>query len=713
MKQLYRNINITVLTVVFLVAVTCAFNLGASDATVTGIGQTIPMQTALDKLGIVHQAGQYYFDKEKDFLNEGAGVIRNELGAKNIKVMLNAKLISDPLSFYAFNTQWADCQTLLDIAQTPQFSQLFASDFQTFVLTAHDANDTAWSTGFTSVHSQQTEEEMYQLAVWLLTQYAGSSKTFIIQNWEGDNLFAHPHYIDINERTPQQYNDFAAWLNARNDGIIRARQQYPNAGVNLYYAIEVNRISYEPPGTAGKWLIDTILPYTYADLYSYSCWENITTSAQMQQNINTLKQKSPDSVIFGNDNVYVGEIGMAEQSETASAQQQIVKSQLEGSILAGSKYVFYWQLYCNERIDLLKDERELAKYQRPENGGMNGFWLIRADGTYTNTWFYLKGLLSGVEIPVDTGLKKNVLQHAAGGGANAILNPVLLDDMGDSSNLARPNGYIQSPVSGITFASFSAYNYANHFSKYGNDKTAAGGDGYLIYERHSDTILIESFADTDILHRLSVSISNDNGQTFASVQPTVIRCPQRDSFWRQFICAVSLAENITHIKIQTDAPSGWEVQITKVAFQNENADMSILTFDDMLDYSEMASHFNTVTEYNPQFAGDDKTYIKRFSSGAGDIVYAAGGASGRLVINTAQLLCSAQVQIYTSGDGGASWAVALPRVEGVQQAEWQWSFFVYSYTFSDGVDLVKIIFDGNELYDPLILSVQIEYFEAE
>jgi len=38
---------------------------------------------------------------------------------------------------------------------------------------------------------------------------------------------------------------------------------------------------------------------------------------------------------------------------------------------------------------------------------------------------------------------------------------------------------------------------------------------------------------------------------------------------------------------------------------------------------------------------------------------------------------------------------------------------VYSYTFSDGVDLVKIIFDGNELYDPLILSVQIEYFEAE
>src|SRR3954469_8888378 len=72
-----------------------------------------------DRLGVVHVDGKYHLTN-KDFLNEGAEQIQ-ALGSRVIKVWF----VQNPQKYYPFNSRWPAVNSLIELAQTPYYRELF------------------------------------------------------------------------------------------------------------------------------------------------------------------------------------------------------------------------------------------------------------------------------------------------------------------------------------------------------------------------------------------------------------------------------------------------------------------------------------------------------------------------------------------------------------------------------------------------------------
>jgi hypothetical protein len=93
----------------------------------------------------------------------------------------------------------------------------------------------------------------------------------------------------------------------------------------------------------------------------------------------------------------IGEFGYEERryphkvtvnDSTAHAQLVSVKTQLEYLLNWGVLYVFDWQIYCNE----ISDKNIPVGIAVHDNNQYKGYWLRRADGSYTPTYDYFKAL---------------------------------------------------------------------------------------------------------------------------------------------------------------------------------------------------------------------------------------------------------------------------------------------------------------------------------
>ena len=136
------------------------------------------------QLGVAHIGGRYSFS-ETDYLNEGAATAY-AIGARCIKVTLSLDTDNPSPKLYPFHSQWPSVTTLEGLADTPYYQALFEREFDTFILTAFRPGRSAgyWREGL-SLNDEQAEEKCFaSLTRYLLTKYAPSRKTFIIQNWE-------------------------------------------------------------------------------------------------------------------------------------------------------------------------------------------------------------------------------------------------------------------------------------------------------------------------------------------------------------------------------------------------------------------------------------------------------------------------------------------------------------------------------------------------
>ncbi|HEY4574921.1 MAG TPA: hypothetical protein VIJ26_13170, partial [Thermoanaerobaculia bacterium] len=140
---------------------------------------------ARDVLGVAHAAGRYDFTGG-DFLNEGADRVL-ELGSRVIKVFLYPGHMQE---LYPFNSDWSPLSSdVVELAQRPYLQQLFAKPFSTFLLEITPVTiSPQFLDGLTPEEAAAERDQMYRLAKYLLTTYAGSGKTFVLQNWEGDHL---------------------------------------------------------------------------------------------------------------------------------------------------------------------------------------------------------------------------------------------------------------------------------------------------------------------------------------------------------------------------------------------------------------------------------------------------------------------------------------------------------------------------------------------
>ncbi|NLH99515.1 MAG: hypothetical protein GX446_08470 [Chthonomonadales bacterium] len=342
--------------------------------------------TLSDVVGSSHIHGLYSFTNE-DVLNEGAAALL-EMGTRVIKVIMR----EDPAAHYPFNSAWPPVETLVDMAQTRHFRDLFARPFTTFILMAFSLEKPVhyFVERFSADDAEFERESMYRFAKHLLTTYRDTGKTFVIQNWESDWVLTPPEGpatpTPTRELDDDQAERMVAWCAARQAGVEQARAEVGDTGVNVLHALEVNLIGAALRGR--RCVTNCVVPHTRCDLYSYSSWDTQNDPAIFRDALSYLKEHAPASATCGRENVYVGEYGAPENEVgRPEAQIRLIRSATETALDWGARYVVYWQLYCNEPA---------RPYDgRPGNDDLRGFWLIRPDGTRPPVYDTLRAFMNG------------------------------------------------------------------------------------------------------------------------------------------------------------------------------------------------------------------------------------------------------------------------------------------------------------------------------
>jgi hypothetical protein len=342
-----------------------------------------------DVVGVTHVAGRYHLT-DKDFLSEGADQIL-ALGSRVIKVWFySGRQSGGPVDSYPYHSQWPKVASLVEGAQTPYFKTLFNKPFTTYILkvTALGREEGYWRTGISNEQKKDEQRQFYELAKYLLTQYKGTGKTFVLQHWEGDWM-VRGNYQGDQEPAPAALANMVEWLNARQAGVDQARQEVGQQGLHVYHATEVNRV-VQSMRTGFPNLVNRVLPHTHVDLVSYSAWDAATEHYAdpnvLRDALDFIAANAPDSTDFGNRNVYLGEFGMPENVYSLDKVRTAIPNAVRTALDWGCPYIVYWELYCNE----LKDPKSQLPVQ--SNDAVRGFWLIRPDGTKAWTWDYFHGL---------------------------------------------------------------------------------------------------------------------------------------------------------------------------------------------------------------------------------------------------------------------------------------------------------------------------------
>jgi len=351
-----------------------------------------------DVLGATHVRGFYYLT-DKDYLNEGADQIL-AMGSRVIKIWFYGKRHEHPEHVYRFNSHWPAAKSLVEGAQLPYFKEFFGKPFTTYILvvTSLGRSSKYWYDGVTQEQAQDETQQFYELTKHLLTTYKGTGKTFVLQHWEGDWM-TRKHVERETDPDPKVHLNMIKWLNARQAGVNKARQEVGCHGVNVYHAVEVNNIV--PSLEKGRPnIVNAVLPYTSVDLVSYSSYDSIFAAKDGRpelfgQCVEFIKDNLPSSAVFGRDSVYIGEFAVPENDQFSQKDiEVIVKNTVEIALKENCPWIVYWQLYCNELknspegnlpyndSEIKPNYNELIK----SNAEARGWWLIRQDGS--KPWVY-------------------------------------------------------------------------------------------------------------------------------------------------------------------------------------------------------------------------------------------------------------------------------------------------------------------------------------
>ena len=324
----------------------------------------------------------------EDAVAEGAQRLRT-MGSKSIKFYLSPNY----KTYYEPYTDFGEYSSPVELAQDPSFRAMMDMDFNTFFIGAYVfANDyaTYWKDSLTPEQKQAEYDAMYDLTYYLCTQYAGTNKTFILQNWEGDWScmdVANP----ATDPGDEVFQRMIEWTNIRQDAVNDARRDANQAGVRVYHALEVNLLDKAMKG--GKTVANNVIPYTYCDYYSYSAYDTESDPEKFAAALDYLREKAQNNLIPGKSRIYVGEFGLPENEFGTKSVMNVVKSVTEICRAKGIDYILYWQLYDNEVYD-----PSVSVYDQTDKN-CRGYWLIKPSGRKTDMWNYFYKLINGEDDP--------------------------------------------------------------------------------------------------------------------------------------------------------------------------------------------------------------------------------------------------------------------------------------------------------------------------
>lgn len=367
------------------------------DAARPLLGGTIP-QDLKNILGTTHYDG-HYSRTDKPFLIEGAAEIER-LGMNVAKFWLH----EDGLPGYGYHSDWGIPldHDLVGILKHPYYKEALSHPFTTVIFEVFPLSGDKKSFFSGDNDFADEEKEFYRVASYLLKTYADRDINFILQNWEGDWMLRREEGGTWGNVPPEEVqrrcDAFVKFLAARQRGVERARKEAGKTKAKVYNAAEVNRVWDGLDGIAT--LTTKVLPNVTVDLVSWSCYDGLKDPVHLWQGVEIIRQSMRPSPTFGNNAVYIGEIGREENGRT---EREIVEfwDKCMGVLLAMKvPFIVQWELYCNEP----KDSSTKQDRHPRQADEMVGFWLIRPDGSLGYAGKYLTALLknAGGKLPVST-----------------------------------------------------------------------------------------------------------------------------------------------------------------------------------------------------------------------------------------------------------------------------------------------------------------------
>lgn len=365
-----------------------------------------------DILGVTHVSGKYALT-EKPFLIEGAEQV-HALGAKVLKIWFYPIYEKQ----YPWHSNWPkDVPDLVALAKTPHYEGVFAMPFHTLVLETAEfgMRNNFWQHGLSDADKHTVYDQMYRLTTHLLTRYQGTGKTFVLQNWEADNVMKYA-LKDTNPDTwDTAYQGMCEWINTRQTAVETARRDCGAKGVQVLHAFEVNFVPSIHDLAAGKryekgkpLVVDMVVPKTHCDLYSLSSWETWAPGKEdaVFGRLKYLASRAPHDGILGENSLMLGEFGAAEgdfekieknypvyKGDASGAAFYALHRMIGAALRANVRYMIHWQIYDNDlRMGGKYEGKGLPPGIMATTEQCVGNWLIRPDGSRVPTYDYFKGL---------------------------------------------------------------------------------------------------------------------------------------------------------------------------------------------------------------------------------------------------------------------------------------------------------------------------------
>ena len=344
------------------------------------------------RVGATHVAGKYHLTS-KPFLIEGAEKLL-ALGTRLGKFWF---MPHGAAHDYPFNGQWGKYTNFVELAKSDYFASVFAMPFATIFLEAHSPVEERWgSSGNGPGFYERVTREFYDLTAHLYQTCRARPVTFVLQHWEGD-WFVRGRGGELWNPPPPDWRErcarMAKWLGARQAGVTKARNDFGlRAKCRVAHATEVNRVIDFWNGVPT--MIEHVLPQVELDLVSYSAYDGLKDGLTLWRCIEEIRKHARTGALFGPGAICVGEIGRPENEKPERIAERW-DEWLGAALAANALYVIHWELYCNELTKAAKDAQPPVK----DPAQLRGFWLVKPDGSLSQSGKYLADLWKRSAVP--------------------------------------------------------------------------------------------------------------------------------------------------------------------------------------------------------------------------------------------------------------------------------------------------------------------------
>ena len=344
--------------------------------------QELEPQPKIDqRIGVVHVNGRYPREPEVGFFEYGVEVL-TRLGFQTTEIALV------PQEFTQHTGMAIPSGTTLDqLAQREDVAAVFnhpgLRNISVTTEVAGSGTVNAWQLpqegAFNPGTLQATYEEYFRFASIILQRFGGNGKQITILgpnelDWHA--LGGTPGALGrTGEDIPEHALENARlYLNAYLRGIRDANRNFPEAAP-LRTAVEINRVRDIWNGR--KRILNAVLPALDfpPDQVGYSSYGTLDKGNLFPKALAEIKRYAPQS------RVVVSEFGLPENradvQERFTRQEvaQLYLERIQEALEGGIERFMIWQLTDNETTQL-----------NPNNDQCNGFWLVRPDGSLTETY---------------------------------------------------------------------------------------------------------------------------------------------------------------------------------------------------------------------------------------------------------------------------------------------------------------------------------------